>query len=94
MKRNIPNELLTVLENWLGDCNTCIKWNDLTSVFIKIDFGVRQSSALSPHLFAIYLYRRYRYAFQRSFIVLYADDILIFAPSIQELQTIVSICEL
>jgi len=25
MKKNIPNELLTVLENWLGDCRTCIK---------------------------------------------------------------------
>ena len=30
---------------------------------------------------------------QRRFIVLYADDILIFAPSLQELQSIVNICE-
>jgi len=28
------------------------------------------------------------------FIVLYADDILIFAPSLQELQNIVNTCEL
>jgi len=96
MKRNIPNELFTVLENWLGDCHTCIKWNDVTSVFIRIDFGVRQGSVLSPHLFAIYIDDMVTrlHAGQRSFIVLYADDILIFAPSIQELQTIVSICEL
>jgi len=96
MKKNIPNELLTVLENWLGDCRTCIKWNDVTSVFIRIDFRVRQDSVLSPHLFAIYIDDMVTrlHAGQRSFIVLYADDILIFAPSIQELHTIVSICEL
>ena len=49
----MPNELLSVLENWLRDCHTCVKWNDATSVFIKIDFGVRQCSVLSPRLFAV-----------------------------------------
>jgi len=23
--RHIPNELLSVLENWLGDCHTCVR---------------------------------------------------------------------
>ena len=65
-------------------------------MFIRIDFRVRQDSVLSPHLFAIYIDDMVTrlHAGQRSFIVLYADDILIFAPSIQELHTIVSICEL
>jgi len=65
-------------------------------VFIKIDFGVRQNSVLSCHLFAIYIDDTVTrlHVGQRSFIVLYAEDILIFAPSIQELQTIVSICQL
>ena len=34
------------------------------------------------------------HASQHCFIVLYADDILIYAPSIRELQTIVNTCEL
>jgi len=65
-------------------------------MFIKIDFGMKQGSVLSPHLVAIYIDDMVTrlHTSQRSFIVLYADDILIFAPSIQELQTIVSICEL
>jgi len=44
MKKYIPSELLSVLENWLSDCHTCIKWNVATSRFIKIYFGVRQLS--------------------------------------------------
>jgi len=42
----------------------CIKWNDVTSRFIKIDFGVRQCSVLSPLLKYVYVY-----ASQRCFIV-------------------------
>ena len=33
----------------------CIKQNDVTSMFIKIDFRVRQGSVLSPYLFAVYV---------------------------------------
>jgi len=95
MKRHIANDLLSVLENWLGDCHMCIKWNDMTSRFIKIDFGVRQGSVLSPSLFGVYVddIVTRLHASQLVFIVLYADDILIYAPSLQELQTIVNICE-
>ena len=76
--------------------NTCSKWNDVTSLLIKIDFGVRQGSALSPFLFAVYvddMITRF-YVSRRCFIALRADDILIFSPSLQELQNIVNTCEL
>jgi len=57
---------------------------------------VRQGSALPPCLFAIYVDDMITrlYVSERSLIVLYADDILIFAPSLQELQNIVNNCEL
>jgi len=53
MTRHIPNELLSVLENWRGNCHTCIKCNAATLKFIKIHFGVRQGSVLFPYLFAV-----------------------------------------
>ena len=65
--------------------------------FIKIEFevGLRQGSVLSPSLFAIYLNDiisilplTHRYC-----VILYADVILIIAPSVSELQNIVNICE-
>jgi hypothetical protein len=95
MKRHIPVELLETLEQWLNNCWTCVKWKDIFSHFLKINFGVRQGSVLSPHLFAIYLDGIVdRLSFKHNFfVILYADDILLLAPSLCELQRLLFICE-
>jgi hypothetical protein len=51
---------------------------------------------LSPHLFAIYvndIISRFNNN-QRMFIVLYADDILLIAPSVTELQNLLNFSQL
>ena len=95
MKRRVPNCLLTVLENWYQNCWTCVKWNGVFSFFFKIEFGVRQGSVLSPLLFAVYLDDIHKYfpAGTDYFIVLYADDILLLSPSVNELQRLLAVCE-
>ena len=95
MKRRLPVELLNILIYWLDNCSSCTRWNGVFSQFFKLTFGVRQGSVLSPFLFAIYLVDIIDYCFNdmSSFIILYADNIVLLAQSVGELQHILSVCE-
>lgn len=95
MKRHIPVDLLDILEFWLNNSWSCIKWLGKFSTLFKIEFGVRQGSVLSPFLFAVYLndLASPRRNGPSSCIILYADDILLFSPSICHLQLLLAECE-
>ena len=95
MKRLIPKQLLNLLVSWLSGCYSYVKWYHSWSHMFKVDFGVRQGSVLSPYLFAIYMDNLAKLGqYNRGmFIILYADDILLLAPTIRELQHLLQICE-
>jgi len=96
MERKLPNEILNILEQWFNISITCVKWNACVSSFFRLMAGVRQGGVLSPFLFAIFIDNLvdkvkatgvgcYLLSFCVS-IFLYADDILLIAPSVSALQ--------
>ena len=60
-----------------------------------MSFGVRQGSVLSPILFAMYLddLAVNSQLHSGTFLLLYADDILLLAPSITKLEKLLHACE-
>ena len=103
MDRGLPLQLLTVLEKWFMSCVTRVKWNCISSSFFKLEAGIRQGGVLSPYLFAVYandiiasvkkLPFGCQYKHFSVSILMYADDIIIIAPSVVSLQMLVSACE-
>ena len=103
MKNHIPVSLLRLLEIWFESSSTCVKWGNCFSDFFKLTCGIRQSGVLSPHLFAVYIdsviekIRASEYGcvinWAKVGILVYADDILLLAPSVHSLQNLLRICE-
>ena len=94
MKRNVPVQLLALLENMLFDCYSCVKWENISD-FFTVMFGVRQGSVLVPFLFAVFLDELSDTCNldRNRFIVVYADDILLISTSVVNLENLIHLCE-
>ena len=88
---------LDLIMNLFSGCISCVKWNTIYSVSFPIDFGVRQGSVPSPVLFALLVDDVSSMCTTatggRGCIILYADDILLIAPSVMMLERLLHICE-
>ena len=103
MDRNVPINLLSIFEVWFAISKTCVKWNNYVSAFFNLAAGVRQGGVLSPTLFAIFIndiVDKVQSANVGCYIsticasiFLYADDILLIAPTVTGLQTLLHVCE-
>ena len=103
IKRNVPLYLIRILMFWYHSQTFCVRWGDTYSDFFGVSNGVRQGGILSPFLFNVYfddlsnmLNKLYCGCVFNNNIVnhlMYADDLVLFAPSVCGLQTLVSTCE-
>ena len=96
MERKIPVNLLLLFENWFAVGVTCVKWGSILSRFIGLGCGIRQCGVLSSYFFALYIDNVVKKVNDSKLgcymkwvctsILLYADDILLVAPSVTSLQ--------
>ena len=103
MDRQIPVQLLQLLEFWFRSGLTCVKWGDCFSAFYSQARGIRQGGVLSPYLFALYIdsviekVRSSRVGCEIKLesvgIIVYADDILLVASTVTALQLLLKMCE-
>ena len=97
MKRDIPDPLFVIIENWFSGCCTCIKWGNSWSTEFEIGFGVRQGCVLLTLLFAIYIDDVDALCKPESnlYVILHADDILLLASTmtILDIKKLLRDCE-
>ena len=100
MKRNIPRMLIKLLYFWYNNSFNCVRWENVLSPQYKMLSGIRQGGVLSPVLFSIYvdmfLQKICRYGCRYSGLafgaIMYADDLVLLAPSVTELQSMINVC--
>jgi len=95
MNRLIPTELLMLLESWLSSCYACVIWVNVWSCMFSLVFGVASGRVLFYHLF--YLCGRPSKIMLIDLRLVYCsvctDDIFLLAPTLCQLQKLLSICE-
>ena len=89
-----------MLLNWYSKLFSSVRWGCAKSEEFKISCGVRQGGVLSPALFCTYvdniLSKLSKYGCRMKGISYgsfrYADDLILLAPSVMELQLMVKVC--
>lgn len=102
MNRGCPAKFIAILKHWFENTTTVVNWGESTSPPVKLSTGVRQGSILSPLLFGVFINKLItdmsssgigcHIKFVPLNVFLFADDLLIVAPSITSLQLLVDRC--
>ena len=102
LERNIPKYLICMMEYWLNRQLLCVRWGSSISEFFSVSNGVRQGGILSPFMFNVYFDEISSVlktcsvgCYFHGILVnhlMYADDIVLFSPSVKGLQTLIDNC--
>ena len=101
-ERGVPSYIIDILQYWYSSQQMSVRWGDNLSDDFNVSCGVRQGSLLSPHLFNLYMngmsekLNKHKIGCVLNDRVvnhlIYADDIVVFSPSLAGLQCLVGEC--
>jgi hypothetical protein len=96
MDCHLPKPLVVLLARWLPSCNTCVRWDQYHSDMFILERGVRQGSVLAPFLFIFYVDNLLSIAdnLPQTYILMYADDIVIITGLVTRLQHMLTCVEI
>ena len=101
LELGVPKWIIKVLAQWYCNQSVCVRWGSVFSDFFLVNNGVRQGSILSPLLFNVYI-NELSVSLSKLPVgccsgntvvnhLMYADDIVLFAPSAKGLQRITDV---
>ena len=102
VSRNVPRIFIRLLAYWYKNQTLAVRWGSCISECFLVSNGVRQGSVLSPYLFCVYVDKISKKLNAvgigckvRNLIInhlFYADDLVLFSPCSNGLQTLLHIC--
>jgi hypothetical protein len=104
VRRGVPVYIVRLLMFWYDHQRVCVRWGNTYSEFFTVSNGFRQGEILSPLLFNVYMddlsvslsSHSVGCASSGKIInhLMYADDLVLLAPSISRLQKLIRECEI
>ena len=95
-------KFIMILQCWLSKSTTTVCWNGYLSNMVSLTCGVRQGGILSPFLFSVYVddvlvrLHSLKVGCHIHFInfnsMMYADDLILLAISLEDLQEMINVC--
>ena len=103
MQKKFPVCIVSTLHDWYSKCFCLVKWGSSFSRLFEISQGVTQGGVLSPLFFAIYVNDvlcKLNTSSMGCYVcglmisaIMYADDVILLAPSVEVLQKLITLCQ-
>ena len=103
MNRQVPKVFLDIIITWYDGLFCRVRWDNQFSEWFHVSAGVRQGGVLSPDFYGIYVDELVSilkasgvgcyFVDKFAAIIMYADDMVLLAPSLKGLQSLLIITE-